>query len=80
MICRPPLAARAYLAFWSARNWPLRKPYWIGQSIAMIGAQDLCDGYAAALSAQHVPVTRTDASQMTLAGLKAAYATWKEPQ
>jgi hypothetical protein len=46
----------------------------------MIGAQELCDGYAAALAAQHVPVTRTDASQMTLAGLKAAYATWKETQ
>ncbi len=54
------------------------KPYWLGQSLAMIGPKSMGDGYAAALAAQHVPVTRTDTAQMTLAGLKAAYATWKE--
>ena len=76
-----PASARARLSgLLVGAELAAAKPYWIGQSIAMIGAQDLCDGYAAALSAQHVPVTRTDASQMTLAGLKAAYATWKEPQ
>jgi len=77
----PPASARARLSgLLVGAELAAAKPYWIGQSIAMIGAQDLCDGYAAALSAQHVPVTRTDASQMTLAGLKAAYATWKETQ
>jgi len=54
------------------------KPYWLGQSLAMIGPKSMGDGYAAALAAQHVPVTRTDTAQITLAGLKAAYATWKE--
>jgi 2-dehydro-3-deoxygalactonokinase len=77
----PPASARARLSgLLVGAELAAAKPYWIGQSIAMIGAQELCDGYAAALVAQHVPVTRTDASQMTLAGLKAAYATWKEPQ
>ncbi|MGB1336928.1 MAG: 2-dehydro-3-deoxygalactonokinase, partial [Planktomarina sp.] len=75
----PPASARARLSgLLVGAELAAAKPYWIGQSIAMIGAQALCDGYAAALSAQHVPVIRTDTSQMTLAGLKAAYATWKE--
>ena len=54
------------------------KPYWLGQSLAMIGPKSMGDGYAAALAAQHVPVIRTDTTQMTLAGLKAVYASWKE--
>ena len=75
----PPASARARLSgLLVGAELAAAKPYWIGQSIAMIGAQALCDGYAAALSAQHVPVIRTDTSQMTLAGLKAAYTTWKE--
>ena len=75
----PPASARARVSgLLVGAELAAAKPYWIGQSIAMIGAQALCDGYAAALSAQHVPVIRTDTSQMTLAGLKAAYATWKE--
>ena len=75
----PPASARARLSgLLVGAELAAAKPYWIGQAIAMIGAQQLCDGYAAAIAAQHVPVTRTDASQMTLAGLKAAYATWKE--
>ncbi|MEM6306519.1 MAG: 2-dehydro-3-deoxygalactonokinase [Pseudomonadota bacterium] len=51
------------------------RPYWLGQSVAMIGAQPLAGHYASALETQGVPVTLTDATQMTLAGLKAAYAT-----
>ena len=45
----------------------------------MIGQKSMGVGYAAAFAAQHVPVIQTDATQMTLAGLKAAYASWKEP-
>ena len=54
------------------------KPYWLGQPIAIIGSKSISEGYATALVSQHVPITRTDATQMTLAGLKAAYANWKE--
>jgi 2-dehydro-3-deoxygalactonokinase len=54
------------------------KPYWLGQSLTIIGAKSMGDGYAAALAAQHVPVIRTDTTRMTLAGLKVAYTNWKE--
>ena len=54
------------------------KPYWLGQSLAMIGQKSMGAGYVTALAAQHVPVIQTDTAQMTLAGLKAAYASWKE--
>ena len=54
------------------------KPYWLGQPLAIIGPKSMSEGYATALAAQHVPITRTDTAQMTLAGLKAAYTDWKE--
>lgn len=54
------------------------KPYWLGQHLAIIGPKSMSEGYATALAAQHVPITRTDTAQMTLAGLKAAYTDWKE--
>ena len=56
------------------------RPYWLGQSIAMIGPKAMGDGYAAALAAQHVPIIRTDTVHMTLAGLNAAYSQWKDPK
>lgn len=49
------------------------KPYWLGQQVAMIGAQSLSRAYATALSAQGVPVATARAEDMTLAGLTAAY-------
>ena len=54
------------------------KPYWLGQPLAIIGPKSMSEGYATALAAQKVPITRTDTAQMTLAGLKAAYTDWKE--
>ncbi len=56
------------------------KPYWLGgQELALIGAPDLCQTYAAALSAQGLtPPTLHSGDDMTLAGLTAAYATLKE--
>jgi 2-dehydro-3-deoxygalactonokinase len=56
------------------------KPYWLGQSLAIIGPKTISDGYATALAAQHAPVTRTDTKQMTLTGLKVAYSHYKERQ
>jgi 2-dehydro-3-deoxygalactonokinase len=54
------------------------RPYWLGQHVALIGDDALCKAYGDALTAQGLPVERTDAERMTLEGLKAAYATLKE--
>lgn len=54
------------------------RPYWLGRQIALIGGVAQSDAYAAALSAQGVPATVTDAERMTLAGLTAAYRLWKD--
>lgn len=70
-----PNAARARLSgLLIGAEMAATKPYWLGQSVAIIGAQKLSDHYATALMAQGLPVTRTDADRMTLEGLKAAYA------
>ena len=48
------------------------RPYWLGQSVALIGAERLTDAYAAALSAQGLDAVQVDATDATLAGLAAA--------
>ena len=50
------------------------KPYWLGQRVAVIGAAPLAQHYAQALGTLSVPVSRHDATDMTLAGLIAARA------
>ena len=50
------------------------RPYWLGQSVAIIGARSLAKCYRLALESQGVPVIETDAERMTLEGLKAAFA------
>ncbi|MEN8917012.1 MAG: 2-dehydro-3-deoxygalactonokinase [Octadecabacter sp.] len=50
------------------------KPYWLGQNVALIGAEAVSQPYIAGLAAQGVAVTRADATDMTLAGIKAAHA------
>jgi 2-dehydro-3-deoxygalactonokinase len=50
------------------------RPYWLGQQVALIGAAASCDAYQNALTAQGVPVLRLDPTEMTLAGLSAAYS------
>ena len=50
------------------------RPYWLGQAVAIVGAEALSAAYATALETQGVPVERADAEEMTLAGLTAAYA------
>ena len=50
------------------------KPYWLGQNVALIGAEAVSQPYLAGLAAQGVDVVRADATDMTLAGIKAARA------
>jgi len=50
------------------------KPYWLGQQVAIIGAEAVSQAYADACARLSVPVTQHDAAQMTLAGLDAARA------
>ena len=54
------------------------RPYWLGQNVAVLGADGIADAYQTALEAQSVPVLRADADRMTLEGLKAARAAMKE--
>mmetsp|Transcript_23678 Transcript_23678/g.42209 ORF Transcript_23678/g.42209 Transcript_23678/m.42209 type:complete len:299 (+) Transcript_23678:2249-3145(+) len=49
------------------------RPYWLGQQVAIIGADALSAAYAKALKTQGVPVAQARAEEMTLAGLTAAY-------
>ena len=51
------------------------KPYWLGQRVAIVGDGDFETAYLRALTAQGVQANTTDAQTITLAGLKAAYAT-----
>lgn len=53
------------------------KPYWLGQNIALIGSNALCDLYKRALSEQGVTAKFWDASLITQTGLSATYATLK---
>ena len=49
------------------------KSYWLGQNLAVIGADAPARLYAHALETQGVPATLADAPRMALAGLVAAY-------
>ena len=50
------------------------KPYWLGQNVAIIGADAVSMPYAAGLAAQGVTAKRADPTDMTLAGIKAAHS------
>jgi len=54
------------------------RPYWLGQQIAIVGADAQAGLYRDALAAQGVPATLGDATAMTLAGLTAAYRLLKD--
>ena len=51
------------------------KPYWLGQDVAIVGAEALSAHYETALALQGVTARRFDATETTLAGLAAAYQT-----
>ena len=54
------------------------RPFWLGQQVAVVGANNLSQIYADALAAQGVPATVADGARMALAGLQAAYRLVKE--
>lgn len=54
------------------------RSYWLGQQLALVGDPKLTGLYQTALEQQGVPVELADGDAMTLAGLKAAYTSWKE--
>lgn len=54
------------------------RPYWLGQRIALLGAEKLTTLYATALAAEGVPTETTDVARATLSGLSGAYARLKE--
>ncbi|WP_375261623.1 2-dehydro-3-deoxygalactonokinase [Palleronia sp.] len=54
------------------------RPYWLGMPVAIVGAPQLGLRYAAALEAQGVRAIIAKGDACTLAGLKTAYAAWKE--
>ncbi len=54
------------------------RPYWLGQEVALVGAERLLDLYSEALARQGCAPIRAEATAMTLAGLAAARALLKE--
>ncbi|MBD3679037.1 MAG: 2-dehydro-3-deoxygalactonokinase [Rhodobacteraceae bacterium] len=50
------------------------RPYWLGQRVAVIGPAELSRLYEIALAEQGVTVERAKVDEVTLAGLKAAWA------
>ncbi|MEC9431897.1 MAG: 2-dehydro-3-deoxygalactonokinase [Pseudomonadota bacterium] len=50
------------------------RPWWLGREVALIGAPGPTAGYAAALEAQGVFLSRLDPAEATLDGLRAAHA------
>jgi 2-dehydro-3-deoxygalactonokinase len=54
------------------------KPYWLGQSVKLIGATTLSALYARALGQQGLQAENLDATECTLAGLSALHAQLKD--
>ncbi|MEM7631035.1 MAG: 2-dehydro-3-deoxygalactonokinase [Pseudomonadota bacterium] len=54
------------------------KPYWLGQRVVLLGANNLSRLYAAALGAEGVMPETADVTRATLAGLTAAYLKLKD--
>lgn len=65
-----PHAARARLSgLLIGTELAAAKPYWLGQRVTLIGAENLSAAYARALSSQGVVAERLSATDCTLAGL-----------
>lgn len=71
----PPAQARARLSGnLIGAELAAAKPFWLGQQVAVIGAETLAQTYHAALAHLSVPSRIAPATQMTLAGLAVARA------
>ncbi|MEL6807657.1 MAG: 2-dehydro-3-deoxygalactonokinase [Pseudomonadota bacterium] len=69
-----PDAARARLSgLLIGAELAAMRPYWLGQQVALIGAESLSRAYADALAMQSVPCHSAGVEDMTLAGLTAAW-------
>ncbi|WP_171125101.1 MULTISPECIES: 2-dehydro-3-deoxygalactonokinase [unclassified Ruegeria] len=65
-----PGVARAHLSgFLIGAELAATRPYWLGQQIAIIGAEGIANVYASALKQQGALVETVNATQSTLAGL-----------
>ncbi len=74
-----PVTARARLSgLLIGAELAAARPYWLGPQVAVIGAAGMAGAYTTALEAQGVPVVQADVQEMTLAGLRAAWAGLKE--
>ncbi|MEZ5779817.1 MAG: 2-dehydro-3-deoxygalactonokinase [Paracoccaceae bacterium] len=54
------------------------RPYWLGRDIVIVGEGGIASAYEGALAAQGVAPRKFDAEEMTLDGLRAAYAQLRE--
>lgn len=67
-----PLAARSRLSgLLIGAELAAAKPYWLGQPVALVGAEGLASAYARALASQGVTARVLPATDCTLAGLSA---------
>jgi 2-dehydro-3-deoxygalactonokinase len=65
-----PAAARARLSgLLIGTELAAAKPYWLGQTVTLVGAEKLSAAYARAIAAQGVAAQRLSATDCTLAGL-----------
>lgn len=51
------------------------RPWWLGQTVSVVGSDWLADGYAAALAVQGVSPQRADPDDLLLEGFRAAFQT-----
>lgn len=76
-----PEAARAALSgLLIGSELAASRPYWLGQQVALIGANETTRPYARALERQGAFATLADSPRMTLAGLTAAFRNLQEYQ
>ncbi len=76
---QPPEVARARLSgTLIGVELAATRPYWLGQSVALIGAPGLTKIYADALAAQGLEPATADGARMTRAGLAAAHELLRE--
>ncbi len=54
------------------------RPYWLGRDIVIVGESGVASAYRIALAAQGAAPRQVDAEEMTLNGLRAAYAQLRE--
>lgn len=54
------------------------RPYWLGREVVIVGASGIASAYESALAAQGVAPRIVNAEDMTLNGLRAAYAELRE--